>query len=202
MRNFILIFVAVAALGLGAWAGWWAQTPATLHTATRYPEPRPLAAFTLTDQNNQPFTLAQARGRWTLWFFGYTQCPDICPAKLAVIRQVYAQLERQQPKLIPKLQAVFVSVDPARDSPAHLADYTAYFDKRILGVTGTPEALALLTRQMGVVYMQTPNPAGGDYLVDHSATLLLTDPNASVYAVFGAQSDAQGITQDLLTLLN
>lgn len=198
----MLIFAALLALGLGIWAGWRLQAPPVVQLATLYPQPRPLADFTLQDQNNHPFTLAQARGHWTLWFFGYTHCPDICPAKLAVIRQVYAQLERQKPGVVPQLQAVFVSVDPGRDSPAHLAEYTAYFDKRILGVTGMPDALALLARQMGVVYLQTPNPAGGDYLVDHSATLLLTDPDARLYALFGAQSDANGIAQDLISIIH
>ncbi len=206
MRNLILISTALLALGLGVWLGWRVQFPAppVTQTATLYPQPRPLQAFSLTDQRGQPLTLEQIKGRWTLWFFGYTHRPDICPLKLSVMRQVYAALQRDRPDLLPLLTTVFVSVDPERDDVAKLAQYTAFFDPRITGATGTPEALAALARQMGIVYLRTQNAdnaASGAYQMDHSAAMLLTDPQARLYAVFGAQADAAGITQDLVAIL-
>ncbi|MGD8853485.1 MAG: SCO family protein [Gammaproteobacteria bacterium] len=173
--------------------------PPQLEQATRLPSPKPIADFRLTDQNGNRFTLQNLEGRWTLAFFGYTHCPDVCPTSLAVLGQVMRRLE-QDPDAGEPPQVVFFSVDPERDTPEQLASFVPYFHDSFTGVTGDPEEILKLTRQLGILYGKTDDTDGGDYLVDHSAAIVLFDPAGRFHAVFSVPHKADVIAADFLAL--
>jgi protein SCO1/2 len=161
--------------------------------ATVLPEPRPLPSFSLVDQAGAPFTNDSLAGRWSVLFFGFTHCPDICPAtlqQLAVARQRLAADGRDFPEII------LVSVDPERDTPEVLADYVAYFDAGITGVTGTVAEVSEFAHALGIFFAKSGD-SGGDYSVDHSAAVLVVNENAEWYAVFSAPHSIDDFVHDL-----
>ncbi len=161
-----------------------------------WPDPKVVGPFELVDHDGKPFGLAQLDGRWTLMFFGYTHCPDVCPVTLSVLKQAYEVLEREGADL-GDVQTVFVSDDPERDGQEHLREYLGYFDERFLGVTGDDEALQGLTRQLGVLYIRNEPDDNGSYLVDHTASVLVLDPAHRLVGLLGAPHDALDIADRL-----
>src|SRR5690606_821906 len=160
----------------------------------RLPEPLPLEPFTLVDHEALPFTRERLEGRWTLLVFGYTHCPDVCPVTLAQVRDTRALLERQSPAL--EVAAVFVSIDPERDTPDRVAAYVAAFDDDLVGVTGTAEAIAAFAGQLRVKYAPTRRSPGG-YLVDHSSSVALLTPRAELTALFSVPLRPERLASDL-----
>jgi protein SCO1/2 len=160
----------------------------------------------LTD-DGEKFTLEDLKGHWSIFFFGYTHCPDICPVTLGVVAQAKKMATRLN-HMFP--QVVFVSVDPDRDKVEMLADYVQYFDKDFVGVTGDAQMIKALTLQMSVVYMKVPvdnGTAAGSlddsvYNVDHSSALLLLNPEGKLFAFLNPPHDAQTILDDFQTVVN
>jgi protein SCO1 len=151
------------------------------------PEPRQLAPFTLTDHNGQPFDLTRLQGRWTFFFFGYTHCPDICPTALGELAEVFENLQ-QDKKILSNSQAVFVTVDPERDGLKSLKDYVPYFNSEFIGVTGTVEQINKFAKQLGAVYMVSPErDEQGGYQVSHTSAFFLINPKAEFYALFQSE---------------
>lgn len=196
----LLITVALLSLGAGAWfAQNRAPDTATLPlpqdlAATVLPNPRPLPAFALVDHHNRPFTPDSLKGHWTFLFFGYTRCPDICPTTLGVLDAVDRQLAAT-PHLREHTQTVFVSVDPERDPTEHLARFVPYFNQDFIGATGAPEQIQALTKALGVMYMRSPakDQDPNHYWIDHTAAILLIDPEARFHALFSAPHDPAAI---------
>lgn len=147
-----------------------------------WPNPRQLEDFSLIDQRGVTFDLARLKGRWTVMFFGYSHCPDVCPVTLQVLKTMKQKLESQG-VTTDNLQTIFVSVDPRRDTQEHLASYLDYFDPAIIGLTGSEEAVTKLTRQLGVLAIKNEPDENGYYLVDHTAGVMLLDPRARFVAV-------------------
>lgn len=133
--------------------------------------PPPGGDFTLQAASG-PVSLHDYAGRVVLIFFGYTHCPDICPTSLAMIAQVLTALT---PRKLERVRALFVSVDPERDTPAHLAEYVAYFHPAITGVTGSPAVLADVAGRYGAAYRKQEVGSASGYLVDHTAFIYLVD---------------------------
>jgi protein SCO1/2 len=154
---------------------------------------RPLPELALTDQAEQSFTLDRLRHRWTLLFFGFTNCPDVCPATLGVLAQIETSLQDLPSENRP--QIVLVSVDPERDTPQQLASYVKFFSASFTGVTGSKQAIEDLTNAMHVP-VAISKSAEGAYTVDHSASIFLIDPNASLRALFSTPHEPQKITAD------
>jgi protein SCO1/2 len=203
--RFTLLAALVAILSAAAGFSLWQMRqagPATMTAALRIlPEPRVIADFDLVDQDGATFSLEQLRGKWSLLFFGFTHCPDVCPSALFDLHQVNQEAARAASGEA-RHQVIFVSVDPERDSPARLGEYAAYFDPGFIAVTGDPEQLAALTRQLGVAWRIEPHEPGAEnYSVDHSASIMLTDPQGRLHGVFPAPHDAAKISHDLLALL-
>lgn len=117
-----------------------------------------------------PVALKDFRGKVVVMYFGYTWCPDICPTSLALLGQALHSLK---PAELERVQAIFVSVDPERDSKERLEEYTAYFHPNLIGVTGTPEEVAEVAKLFGVAYRKTPGTSPSDYVVDHSSITYL-----------------------------
>ncbi len=151
------------------------------------PEPKPLTSFELVDKDGQPFGLDQLKGRWSFVFFGYTHCPDVCPTSMGFLSEVFEQL-KNHPGALDNTQALFISVDPKRDTPAVLKEYVPFFNQDFLGATGTPEAIAALAEQMWAKYIIEEDSDGdGSYLVDHTAAFFMVDPKGRLFAVFSAE---------------
>lgn len=204
--QFILLAIAVAALSAAAGFSLWqlnqARQQAALTSLVVLPEPRALGDFSLVDQHGEPFSIERLRGRWSLVFFGFTYCPDICPSTLYDLRQVSDTLaEGDASEAAP--QVVFVSVDPERDSPERLGEYVSWFGPDFAGVTGAPEQLLPLAQRIGVAYrIQEHAPGSQDYSVDHSASVFLTDPQGRLHGVFPAPVDAAAMAHDLAALFD
>jgi protein SCO1/2 len=147
----------------------------------------PLPAFTLHGPRGG-FGNAQLAGHWSFVFFGYTQCPDICPTALALMKEVRKMLAAVLPA--PTFQVVFVSVDPRRDTPQLLGEYMAAFDPSFIGVSGTDAALSPLTKSLGVYYQRNDTADPRIYTVDHSAAIYLVDPQGRLAAVFSPPQEA------------
>ena len=185
---------------LSATAAASAGTPAPLPPLPRVhvnPEPAPVAAFTLTDQDGRPYTPAQLQGHWTLLFAGFTHCPDVCPTTLALL----AQLRQRLTAGPERLELLFLSVDPERDTPEQLKRYTAHFGAGIRGVTAPGAQLDAFCASLGLAYVKVPGARPGDYTVDHSAALVLLDPRGRVAAYFQAPHRLDTLAADLSGML-
>jgi len=153
--------------------------------------------FRLTDHNGQVRTLADFKGKAVVVFFGYIHCPDVCPTTLS---DFAAALKLLGP-LAERVQVIFVTVDPQRDTPDLLKQFVPAFDPGFLGMVADPETLKQLAKEYKVVYQKTSVKAADDYLIDHSAGTYVYDPqgNLRLHMSYGSSPDA--IAQDLKTLL-
>src|SRR5262252_8932115 len=124
------------------------RTPSPPVAATVLSEPRPLPEVELVDTAGAPLGLAELRGRFTLLYFGFTRCPDVCPLTLKVLADARADLAARAPQVVP--QIVFVSVDPTRDTAAAIAEYLGHFDRAFVGATAPAKSLAPLVTALGV----------------------------------------------------
>jgi protein SCO1/2 len=136
-------------------------------------------------------------------FFGYTHCPDVCPSTLYDLKLVHEKLEQLTGDGAPGHQVLFVSVDPERDTPEQLGQYVNYFHPDFIGVTGPQEQLAPLTMQLGIAYRIEDHEADSpQYNVDHSVSVLLTDPQGRLHGVFPAPHDADKMAGELAAAIN
>ncbi len=166
--------------------------------ATRFPVARQLEPFSLVDHHGNTFDNAALREHWSFLFFGYTHCPDVCPTTLSVLNSVAEKLASSNAPV----RFVLVTVDPQRDTPEQLARFVSYFNSDFIGVTGSDEDIRQLTRQLGIMHMQVANEANPDnYLVDHSAGVLLIDPNGNYHAVFTPPLSADALAGDFRKML-
>ena len=185
---------AVLALATGAWLAASQRGSAGPDVATVYNQPRPFPDIALTDHNGSTFDRDRLRGRWSLLFFGFTHCPDVCPATLQLLKQARAALPQSA---LPDV--VLISVDPARDTPPILARYVAHFDPEFVGVTGTESAIAELTKALYVSHQKIPLDNGG-YTVDHSAAVFFVNPSAEIVAVSTPPHGARAIAADFVAI--
>jgi len=139
-----------------------------------WPNPKQMNAFSMLDQNGESFGLTQLRGKWSFIFFGYTQCPDVCPITMAVMADVYKQLALEDNNV----QVIFTSVDPDRDTTEILFSYVSYFNEHFIGLGGSTDMVDSLTKQIGIAYYLNKEDNADNYLVDHSASIFLFDPKA------------------------
>jgi protein SCO1/2 len=194
-----LILIAAVAAAVGLWLGSRAFAPSAprLAAAVMYPVPRELPDFRLQRADGNALTKSDWNGRWTVAFFGYTNCPDVCPTTLATFKQVFAKLKADG--IADKVRFDFISVDPGRDTPELLTKYVGYFDKDFVAATGSDEELTKLTHALGLIYSREPT-GNGDYAVDHSASAVLIDPAGREVGLFRPPFDAKAIAADLETL--
>ena len=202
--TFLLLALAALALVLGVLGGrWWlggmgpTEVPQEF-PGTVLPQGRELPEFALTDGDGQPFGPARFQGKWSFLFFGYTHCPDVCPTTLSMLGRVRDGLMADGG--IDDVQFVFVSVDPQRDSTAHLKEYVEYFDPAFVGVTGSNEELAAFTRSLGAIYIRVKGSSEENYLVDHTAAVFLIDPEGNFKALFSGPHQADKIVTGLNAL--
>lgn len=143
-----------------------------------YEEPRALAQFQLQNDRGEPSTAADLEGRWTVAFLGYTYCPDVCPATMAMLRRT----DQMMPAELPRPDFLFISTDPERDTPERLESYLDFFGDNFHGLTGDLETLRALAKSLNGVFVHR-EPEEGMVLVDHSAHLAVIDPDGRLAAV-------------------
>jgi protein SCO1/2 len=153
--------------------------------------PMVLDQFAFEKAGEVAFTNGSLKGKWTLFFVGYTFCPDVCPTTLADLDRVYPSLVNDQNTTT---QVVFISVDPNRDKAEQLADYVHYFNENFIGVTSTHKQLWPFVTKLGLIYSIVEKGDTEDfYLVDHSASIVLINPKGEFYATFKSARNEQGI---------
>jgi protein SCO1 len=152
--------------------------------------------LSLTDQHGQPRSLADFKGKVVVLFFGYTQCPDVCPTTLAELAQVKKALGAEGERV----QGVFVTVDPERDTPALLKAYMASFDPGFVALRGSPEQTAAVAKEFKVLYAKVAGKSAGSYTMDHTAASFVFDPSGRLrlYARYGMGAQALGADIKLL----
>ena len=152
--------------------------------------------FALTDMHGQPRTLADFKGQVVMLYFGFVQCPDVCPTALTRASQVMQQLG---PELAARVQVIFVTVDSERDTPALLRDYMAAFDTRFLALVGSPEQTKATADEFRVFYKKVPT--GSTYTMDHTALSYLFDPQGRFRMVLRHEQTANDYAADIRNLL-
>jgi protein SCO1/2 len=190
-RRRSLVLVALG-LALASWRP--AHAAGSLTGATR---PDLLAPFELIDTQGRPVSDRDLRGRWLLVFFGYTFCPDICPT---VLREIAEALDQLGP-LAGRIQPIFISIDPKRDTPARLAYYLRSLDGRILGLTGTAEQVSRAADAYGVTYYNVPGSSAGDYTTAHNVLVTVIGPEGGIVTRFSSDDSVEHIAAVLRKLV-
>jgi cytochrome oxidase Cu insertion factor (SCO1/SenC/PrrC family) len=210
----VVIVAMAAALVLGAalsllipgGPGLLPNTPMTLTQAGATPTPSGLGTqvdipiggpFTLSNAANETVTEASFAGRYMLLFFGFTHCPDICITKLEEISRTLEALGSRSAEITP----IFISVDPERDTAKEVADYTAYFDKRILGLTGTADQVFEVAKAYRVYY-QKVELEDGNYTVDHSALVYFMGRDGKFRSLFRPDETPEQIAAKILEIMD
>ena len=157
----------------------------------------PDLAFELTDEQGHLVRADAFRATYVLLFFGYTHCPDVCPATLALLGSAMQQLGSDADRI----KVLFVSVDPERDGPQRLAEYTSSFGDNVVGLTGTPAQLDALTKRYRVTYRHDAPDEHGDYLVYHSAGIFAFDPSGHARLLMSYTDGLPAIVHDLRQLV-
>ncbi|AGL81877.1 protein SCO1/2 [Pseudomonas protegens] len=201
----VFILVALVALVLGltvnkVLSGKGQGDPTALIDAgiILLPQSRTLPAVKMVDQDGQPVVIDELKGKWSLLFFGYTFCPDICPTTLAQLRQIKSELPKEA---VDKLQVVLVSVDPNRDTPQQLKQYLGYFDKDFKGLTASSvEDLQKLANAVSIPFIpaDTSKP---NYTVDHSGNLAVIGPDGTQRGFIRAPLNNQKLVAQLPVML-
>ena len=153
--------------------------------------------FELTAPDGKPRRLADFRGKAVVMFFGYTQCPDVCPTTLVALADAMKQLGPDADRV----QVLFVTIDPERDTPALLSQYVPAFDPRFLGLYGDADATARTAKEFKIIYQKVPGAAPGSYTMDHSAGKYIFDPQGRLRLYVSNAQGSKVFTHDLRELL-
>ena len=167
--------------------------------ATVLQPPLQLPDFELVDENGNRFDRAAFQDKWSLVFFGFTHCPDVCPTTLMQLKMARGKLQTDLAITTP-LRIVFVSIDPERDTPEVIAPYVRYFGDDVTGLTGDPAQIDIFARALGAFY-QKVEMKNGDYAMDHSAGVMVVDPAGQYRALFNAPFQPELFIRDLQLLL-
>jgi len=193
MKIKVLISVFVLITGLAS--GVYFFRPHVFH-GTVIQSPEQAFDFTLTDVNGD-VSLSDYRGKLVLIYFGYTFCPDICPATLANVAQALRTMDTKADDV----QLIMISLDPERDTPKKLAEYVAHFHPSFIGITGSKEQLDETASLYGIFYEKTEGAVNTGYMIDHTATLLVIDREGYLKLVFPFGVTANEIADDLKYML-
>lgn len=149
--------------------------------------------FTLVDHNGKTVKAADFKGRYKLMFFGYTFCPDVCPTALQTVSEALDILEKDAERVVP----IFISVDPERDTVEVLKDYVSNFHPKIIGLTGTPEQIASVSKRYKVMFSKVTDEKSDpeSYLMNHTAAIFLMGPDGAFLTLFGHQNSPADIAK-------
>jgi len=193
-----------------------ADKKAETESATLLPEPRQINDFNLLRHDQGEFNKNSIKGHWSMFFFGYTRCPDICPTALYMMSTMMRQIDDDPSVLHQVPQIVFVSVDPQQDKPEALQEFVNFFHPSIIGTTGEQAAVDKLVREAGAIYQRVyysndevvqfenpdsiPDELKDSYLIDHSAAIYLFNPEGDLHAIFGMPHEPKVMIRDLAAI--
>jgi len=167
-----------------------------------WPKQKILTEFELVDHNNQPYRLERLKDKWRFVFFGYTNCPDICPTTMRTIRKIRKRIIDQVPDRREEIGFVFISVDGERDTPRHLNTYLNFFGDYFEGATGNKQQINKLTSQLGIPYSIDEHALGEtDYRVGHSGAIFLISPQGSLASIYQPPLSPEDISDRFLSIL-
>jgi len=172
-------------------------------TACEQREPPPLAGaaiggpFTLVDKAGKTVRWADFAGKWRIVYFGYTWCPDACPTDVGVMMRGFDRFAKDHPELAGEVQPLFITVDPARDTPARVGEFAAAFSPRLLGLTGTPAQVDQAAKAFAAYYARGKDQPGGGYLMDHSRVAYLMDRDGKPVAMLPVDKDDKAVAAEL-----
>ncbi len=191
--------IAAVALATGIFFGTKKRTPDLSELAGfSFPEPEKLTDVALIDHNNEPLTAASFKDQWTFIYVGYTFCPDYCPATLSTLNRMDSLIKAENGA---EASTLLVSVDPERDTPQHLKEYVKFFNADFTAATGTPEEIRKFADQVSAVYALPDDRTDPNYLVDHSSSVILINPDAAVQAIFTPPQEAGTMAKDFNLLV-
>ena len=188
MKGLLGVWIAVL-LGAAGWVGW---------DAYQGKNPAIGGPFTLIDQNGRTVTSDSLKGKPTLIYFGYTYCPDVCPTSLLLMQTA---IDKLGPDAAKKVNLVFITIDPERDTPKVLKGYVDNFGPTFIGLTGTPDQVAAAARAYRVYYQKVPGKDGAPYLMDHSSIVYVLDRSGRFVTHFTHEAKAEAIAASIQRLL-
>ncbi len=193
-----------------------AGKPAETESATLLSEARIITDFNLVQFGSDGFTRASIKGHWSLFFFGYTRCPDICPTALFMMSTLKNKIENDPSKVVHPPKIVFISVDPQQDKPEALQQFVTFFHPSFIGATGEQAEIDQLVREVGAIYQRVyysnnkvvvfesqdsiPEHLKNAYLIDHSAAIYLFNPEGNLHAIFGMPHEPEVMIRDLAAI--
>jgi protein SCO1/2 len=185
----------IGVAGLAASLLWRHRAPAVdLTTGTFITPSRELPDFSLIDQQGRPFGSANLHKHWSMLFFGYTNCPDLCPTTLTTLAAMQKRLRAAKAPVLP--QVIFVSVDAKRDTPAQMAKYVPYFDPDFVGLTAADQpSIEAVAKKLGVAVILQPT-SDGNYSVDHSGAIFVVDPGGRLTAILSGPFGVDALQGD------
>ena len=153
--------------------------------------------FTLMDKLGKPVRAADFAGRYRVVYFGYTFCPDVCPLDVQHLMQGYHAFAKVQPALAAKVAPMFITIDPARDTPKIVGEFAANFGPELIGLTGTDAQIAAVAKSYAVFYQKGKEASPGAYLMDHSRAAFLMGPDGKPIAVLPVEEDGKAVAAEL-----
>ena len=201
-RNIIFVFLVL--FGMSVLFAYFQSLPSllqkkpTLLTGKILTRPMELDNFELIDQNNQTFNSESLRGNWTILFFGYTNCPDVCPTTIYKLAEVKNDVNQNLPSK--NFNTVLVTLDPDRDTPERLDEYIGYFDESMLGVTGTYKNIQSFSSNLSVYYQRINKDGGYDF--NHTASIFVFNQDGSLFATMSPATSVSELRDDFYTILN
>ena len=201
-RNIIFVFLVL--FGMSVLFAYFQSLPSllqkkpTLLTGKILTRPMELDNFELIDQNNQTFNSESLRGNWTILFFGYTNCPDVCPTTIYKLAEVKNDVNQNLPSK--NFNTVLVTLDPDRDTPERLDEYIGYFDESMLGVTGTYKNIQSFSSNLSVFYQRINKDGGYDF--NHTASIFVFNQDGSLFATMSPATSVSELRDDFYTILN
>jgi protein SCO1/2 len=198
-RRSLVTLAAVMAVSVAGWLLWQRFGPrpgpqfgVAVNASTA------VADFRLDSTLGKPMALSDFADRYTVLYFGYTTCPDICPTTLADL----GKAEQLMGAAAERIQVIFVTVDPERDTPQRMRDYLAYFSPNFIGMSGALEETERIASQLGVIYEKRyASESATDYLMDHTATTIVLDPQRRPQLLFPYGVTGEQIASDLSALI-
>jgi len=197
-RKFMPVVAAMCLLGVAVAVIWWEETSQLRDSTSRARLPAISGAFTLIGTDSATVTENTYRGKIQVVYFGYTYCPDACPTTLNTIASALAELG----PLADRIQPLFITIDPQRDTREVLAQYVKSFGSRVVGLTGTPEQIAAAAKAYGVYYAQYKTASAPDgYLMDHTSVVFVMNEDGRLVATFAPEASAAQMAARLRTLI-
>lgn len=197
------LLAALAAIGLITWVAWYLTRPAPIgqmgevRSVAVPPTVQIGGPFSLTDHQGHAVTDEAWRGKLMLIYFGYGYCPDVCPTELQIMSNALDALEDDAERV----QPLFISVDPTRDTVEFMADYVSHFHPSMVGLTGSPEAIAKAAKAYRVYYEKVEDESLTDYLVNHSSFIYLMGPDGKFLTMFRAGTDPATMARTIASYL-